>query len=165
MELSVAVITGYMSDYLLTFIFCFIGAFIKEIEKGLKKRSKLAFSSIIIGSVFSTFVSCAIVSFIDFGTISVYALVCVLMGMFGSYMIDCISNKNNENSSFLVKFVINLLKISSNVIMKAFGETLDDERKEREKEANKAAKKKNKKDKTSETESTTEETEDKTEQG
>ena len=30
--------------------------------------------------------------------------------------------------------------------MKAFGETLDDERKEREKEANKAAKKKNKKD-------------------
>lgn len=129
MELDSAVVIGYMSNYLLTLVFCLIGSFIRETKHGLQAKYRISLSNVIIGAIFSTFIALAIIEYVKIDQISIYAFVCVLLGMFGSRIAEYLVSQDK----FIGSFIRNFLKCSSNIFIKSIGTALEESHKEEEK--------------------------------
>ena len=142
MDLNTTMVMGYMSNYLLTFIFCFIGAFIKETRQGLKGKNKISFINAFTGSILSAFIACAIAKYINLNRIEIYACACVSLGMFGSRIVELMIAANDKN--IILNFLKNVFKESSNIILKAIGNSIQEQQDE-SKRKSEARKKNNKK--------------------
>lgn len=134
-QISIALLLDYLyNKFAITFVFSLVGTSIKDmvvVSKTNAVRFKL--KTVIATSTFSTIVLCAIgdcfkVSF------SVYALICVLGGMWSSKLLQlATSNK------FMSKFLANLLKRVAGPVTGAISDTLEPTKKPNNRGSTKSA--------------------------
>lgn len=122
------------NKFAVTFILCLIGAFLKQstLNSSSRKVSKIKISSLLSPAIFSTILICAISEYLEV-SFSVYAVICVLAGMWSSILL-----KLFLSISFIKKIVAMLLRNIAGPISKyskEIAEELDDiEKEEKEKE-------------------------------
>ena len=122
------------NKFAVTFILCLIGAFLKQstLNSSSRKVSKIKISSLLSPAIFSTILICAISEYLEV-SFSVYAVICVLAGMWSSILL-----KLFLSISFIKKIVAMLLRNIGGPISKyskEIAEELDDiEKEEKEKE-------------------------------
>ncbi len=124
MEITLAVILSYVSNYLLSFVISLLGAFTNEMMTTMRTKQKITMFRILAPGFFDSFLVCALQSHfkMDF---AVYAFLCFLLGMWGLQIIETVSNQK-----FVFLFLRSILKSSSSAIAKAAGESLEDIKKE-----------------------------------
>ena len=120
------------NKFAVTFILCLIGAFLKQstLNSSSRKVSKLKISSLLSPAIFSTVLICAISEYLEV-SFSVYAVICVLAGMWSSILLKLFLNINIIKK-FIAMFLKNiagpLSKYSEDIV-----EELDDiDKKEKE---------------------------------
>lgn len=122
-----------------TFAFCFIGSFIREYllssktDSNGKNIGKFNFGKVVIPAVFSTILMCACADYVKVDLhIEVYAIISVVLGMWGLSIIKAMLDKKSVNKLFkcLAKVITNPL--IKNVVESA-SDTLEEELKESEK--------------------------------
>ena len=133
-EITIDVLLEFLYDrFAVTFIFCLVGSFIRETLKpsSYKKDIKSKFMDgkrLIMSSIFSTFLVCACVDYIElqFGT---YIILCIMCGMWGLSL---------GNMAVSGKFMNTLLSTFSkkiaNPIVKSVVESASKELEEQQKE-------------------------------
>lgn len=117
--------------FAVTFILCLIGAFLKQSTLNSKKANKIKLGSLFSPTIFSTVLMCAIIDYVDMN-FSVYAVVCVLVGMWSSILL-----KLFLDTKFIKKLVAIVLKKISGPLSEYSDELIEEieeEQKEEDKE-------------------------------
>lgn len=113
MEITLAVILSYISEYLLSFVISMLGAFTTEMMMAIKKKTHMDMFRLLAPSVFIGFLSTAAQSHFVL-SFELYALMCFVLGMWGLQLLEIITNHK-----FMFVFLKNLLKQSSKTLAKA----------------------------------------------
>ena len=129
-------------QFAITFAFCFIGSFIKEFmsnkntDSNSKKGGKISLNlgKMMVSTIFSTLLVCAGADYITVELhIGVYAMISVIIGMWGIGIIKCIIDKK-----FISTFCASIAKNIANPFLKSVAEsaskTLEDNKSEKKKE-------------------------------
>lgn len=124
MEITLAVILSYISNYLLSFVISLLGAFTNEMMTAMQSKTKISIIRTLVPGFFDAFLLCAIQSKANM-EFAMYAFVCFMCGMWGLRIIEIISN-----NKFVFVFLKSFLKSSSLSIAKAAGESLEELKKE-----------------------------------
>lgn len=90
--------------FAVTFVLSLMGSFLKQSTLGTKKVNRISIASILSPTIFSTVLLCAIIDYLNI-PFSVYAVVCVLVGMWSSTIL-----KLFLNIIFIKKLVVLVLK-------------------------------------------------------
>ena len=124
MEITLAVILSYISNYLLSFVISLLGAFTNEMMTAMRSKTKISIFRTLAPGFFDAFLLCAIQSKtnMDF---AIYAFVCFMLGMWGLQIIQIVSS-----NKFILIFIKFFLKSSSSLIAKAAGNSIIEELKE-----------------------------------
>lgn len=118
--ISVNILLEYLyKKFAVTFILCLMGAFLKQSTLSTKKVNKLKLIEIISPTIFSTILICAISDYLKV-SFSMYAAMCLLIGMWSSVLI-----KVFLNLKFIKKFVAIIFKNVSGPLAK-FAKYSDD---------------------------------------
>lgn len=107
-----------------TFVLCIVGAAIKNITINAKHNEKISIGEIIISSIFSTALMCAIRDYIGM-PFSVYVVASMIAGMWGAKFIALASD-----NVFMKKAAKTILKSVSNPVTNAVSNALDEENKD-----------------------------------
>lgn len=127
MEITLAVILSYISNYLLSFVISLLGAFTTEMMAAIKKKNRIDLFRLLAPSIFVGFLMCALPVYIHM-TFAVYAFLCFMMGMWGLHILETICNHK-----FVFAFFRSILKQSSTTIAKAAEEGLAETEKKKDK--------------------------------
>lgn len=125
MEITLAVILSYISNYLLSFVISLLGAFTTEMMAAMKNKTKIDLFRLLAPSIFVGFLMCALPVYMQM-TFAVYAFLCFMMGMWGLHILETICNHK-----FVFAFLRSILKQSSNTIAKAAEEGLAENEKKK----------------------------------
>lgn len=106
--------------FAVTFILCLIGAFLKQSTLNSRKAKKINLVSLFSPTIFSTIILCAIIDYVDMN-FSIYAVVCVLIGMWSSILLKLFLDTN-----FIKKVVAIILKKISGPLSKYSDEIIED---------------------------------------
>lgn len=136
---EIAQIVAYISNYLLAFIVSMLGAFSNDAMIALKKQRKMNLLRIIIPSIFSAFLLCALEDYFNV-SFQIYMFICFFFGMWSFNLL-----KVCTNSKIILIFAKNLFKILKDPISKSVSETIV----EMEKDDKKEVENKDKKDSSS----------------
>lgn len=89
--------------FAVTFLMCLLGSLIRETMTSSKKNSALNIPKIVASTIFSTFLMCAAADYLKINIpFSIYAVVCILLGMWAYVIIKFALNG---------KFMTSLLKV------------------------------------------------------
>lgn len=117
--------------FAVTFILCLIGAFLKQSTLNSKKANKIKLSSLFSPTIFSTILMCAVVDYIEMN-FSIYAVVCVLVGMWSSILL-----KLFLDTKFIKKLVAIVLKKVSGPLSEYSDELIEEIEEEQKEDKNK----------------------------
>lgn len=145
MNFSIDILLEFLYDkFAITIVFCFFGSFVKEYmssrntdSNSKKKGSKFSLGKVIISSIFSTILVCVAADYISVDLhFEVYALISIIVGIWGFGIVKCIVDKK-----FLSTFLGSISKSIANPILKSAAESaskvLEDEDKDKKKEKEK----------------------------
>lgn len=140
MEITLAVILSYISNYFLAFVISLLGAFTSEVMTAMRTKKKISLLRILTPGIFDGFLLCALQSNWQL-SFAAYAFLCFMMGLWGIHIVEVVSNYK-----FVSIFLKTLLTASSSSIAKAAGESLNkiDEEKEEKKQRKSTSSTKNK---------------------
>lgn len=120
---------NYMyNDFAITFVMCLCGALIKDVFETYKNTTKINVRNIILTSIFTTIVLCAIRVSIDI-QFNVYILVCVVSGMWGDAIVNVFTN-----SEIMIIFFKKIVKTINNPLSDAIDDTIKELEKEEDKD-------------------------------
>ena len=106
--------------FAVTFILCLIGAFLKQSTLNSRKAKKIKLLSLFSPTIFSTVLMCAVIDYVDMN-FSVYAVICVLVGMWSSILL-----KLFLDTKFIKRIVAIVLKKVSGPLSEYSNEILKD---------------------------------------
>ena len=113
------------NKFAITFVFCLFGSIIREYWSCIntnsngKKGGKFNLGKVVISAVFSTFLVCAGADYMNKDLhIEVYAIISIIVGMWGMVIIRCLMN-----GKFISTFCANLAKNITNPILKSAAES------------------------------------------
>lgn len=115
-----------------TFMFCLFGSFVREYlttiktDSNSKKYGNFNFGKVVISAIFSTILMCACADYVKVDLhIEVYAIISVVLGMWGLSIMKCIIDKKflHTFSSKVTKYITNPLIKSA---VESASETLDE---------------------------------------
>lgn len=130
-DITVDILLEFLyNHFAVTFIFCLIGSLIRETTRSTTSKDKeskmLDIKRIVTSTVFSTFLMCACVEYIDL-PFSVYAITSVFCGMWGLVIINCAMS-----GKFMSKFINTFAKKITNQLVKNAVESASEVLKENE---------------------------------
>lgn len=117
MNISVDILLGFLSGFSVTFVFCVMGALIGATIKASKNQEKINTKKLIASVVFSTFLMCGIAQYIEMN-LQVYAILCVICGMWGKQIINAFLNEK-----FLSNLFTNIAKLITSPVVKEIAKT------------------------------------------
>ena len=118
-DISLYILLDYIYHYTLTFFICLLGAFIKDCyETIVKDNVKIMISRILISSLFSSVVICALDSFVNV-KFSLYVFISLFCGIWGFNILQLILN-----SKVVLSAIKNIFKHISNPIAKGISDTI-----------------------------------------
>ena len=134
-DITVDILLEFLyNEFAVTFVFCCIGSWIREAMR-LKKKDEskiLNIKRIVTSTVFSTFLMCACLEYIDL-QFEVYALVSVFCGMWGLTIINMV-----VSGKFVIELVKNIIKsLIKNPFVKTVIDTASDSLEEENKKEDK----------------------------
>lgn len=119
MEITIAAVLFYISNYMLAFVISLLGAFTNEMMAALRTKNKISIFRILAPGIFDAFLLLALQSHFNL-TFPMYAFMCYMCGMWGLQLIETITNKK-----FVFAFLKALLKNFSSELAKATDDALE----------------------------------------
>lgn len=114
------------NDFTVSFVICLSGAIIKDLIDTYKNNTRINIKQIILATIFTTILLCAIRVYIDIN-FNIYILVCIVSGMWGDEILRLFTN-----STIVVLILKKVLKLISNPVSDLISETIDDIEKKEE---------------------------------
>lgn len=114
------------NDFTVSFVICLSGAIIKDLIDTYKNNTKINIKQIILATIFTTILLCAIKVYIDIN-FNIYILICIVSGMWGDEILRLFTN-----STIVVLILKKVLKLISNPISDLISDTIDDIEKKEE---------------------------------
>lgn len=129
--ISINILLEYLyKKFAVTFVLCLMGAFLKQSTLSTKKVNKIRIADIFSPTIFSTILICAISDYLKV-SFSVYTVICLLIGMWGSTLF-----KLFLNAEFMKRLVKIFLKNISGPLAKGAKELAEELEEEEQKEKN-----------------------------
>ena len=139
-QFSIDILLEFLyNKFATTFMFCLFGSFVREYltniktDSNNKKIGKFDPGKVVISAIFSTILMCACADYVNVDLhIEVYAIISVVLGMWGLSIMKAILDKKIVNNFFK-----NIVKLISNPLIKSAvesaSESIDQELKESDK--------------------------------
>lgn len=108
------------NSFSITFLMCLLGVITKEYFSAVKNTKLIPIGKIILISIFSTIIMCAISNYINI-PFSLYVLLCIIVGIWGEYLIRIVTN-----SKIIRIFAKNLKNNIKDPIGKTIAQTVED---------------------------------------
>ena len=123
-ELTFTLFLDYLYNrFAVTFVLSIIGVVIRVMHKNVNARQKIDIGKVIASAFFSTILMCAVSEYIEI-VFSIYALICVIVGIWSNKLIQIVMDSN-----FMGKVVIKYIKKIATPVAESLEETLKEENK------------------------------------
>lgn len=119
MEITIAAVLFYISNYMLAFVISLLGAFTNEMMAAMRTKNKISIFRILAPGIFDAFLLLALQSHFNLN-FPMYAFLCYMCGMWGLQLIETVTNKK-----FVFAFLKALLKNFSSELAKATDDALE----------------------------------------
>lgn len=127
-SLSIYLLLDYLyNEFAVTFILSVIGVSIREIVGNINEKRKIHIGRVMVSSLFSTVAMCALGDYVHFN-FSLYALVCVIFGMWSIKIVSFVLTSRFANA--VMKSVAkNAPGVASDIVKSAMEDEEDDPQK------------------------------------
>lgn len=108
------------NDFTVSFVICLCGAIIKDVIDTYKNSTKINIRQIILSTIFTTILLCAIRVYITI-EFNIYILVCIVAGMWGDSILQAFTN-----STIIITILKKILKSINDPLSNVISHTIDE---------------------------------------